>query len=162
MKNPNIHANTYLAAGAQVIDDVTLNSGCNVWYNAVIRGDAAPIVVGENTNIQDCAVLHASTDRPLIIGSGVTIGHSAVVHGCTVGDNVLIGMGSIILDGAVIGNDSIIGAGALVTKNTQIPPRSMVLGSPAKVKRQLTDEEVRGIVISYESYLEKVAAARKA
>lgn len=131
--------------GAAVNGDVTLGRGCSVWYNAVIRGDVSPIVIGEDTNIQDNAVLHTSHGLPLVLGRGVTVGHGAILHSCTVEDNVLIGMGAIVLDGAVIGRDSIVGAGALVTKNTQVPPGSMVLGSPAKVKRALTGEEIAAI-----------------
>lgn len=139
--------------GARVNGDVTFGHGCSVWYNAVIRGDEAPIFIGDNTNIQDNATLHTSYGPPLRIGSGVTIGHNAVVHGCTVGDNVLIGMGSIILDGAVIGSNCIVGAGALVTKGTVIPDGSMVLGSPAKVRRALTPEEIEGIRDNWLSYV---------
>ena len=131
--------------GAAVNGDVTLGRGCSVWYNAVIRGDVSPIHIDEDTNIQDNAVLHTSYQFPLVLGRGVTVGHGAILHGCTVEDNVLIGMGAIVLDGAVIGRDSIVGAGALVTKNTRIPPGSMVLGSPAKVKRALTEEEIAAI-----------------
>lgn len=131
--------------GAAVNGDVTLGRGCSVWYNAVIRGDVSPVIIGENTNIQDNAVLHTSHDLPLVLGRGVTVGHGAILHSCTVEDNVLIGMGAIVLDGAVIGRDSIVGAGALVTKNTRVPPGSMVLGSPARVKRPLTEEEIAAI-----------------
>ena len=131
--------------GAAVNGDVTLGRGCSVWYNAVIRGDVSPIRIDEDTNIQDNAVLHTSYQFPLVLGRGVTVGHGAILHGCTVEDNVLIGMGAIVLDGAVIGRDSIVGAGALVTKNPRIPPGSMVLGSPAKVKRALTEEEIAAI-----------------
>lgn len=131
--------------GAVVNGDVVLGKGCSVWYNAVIRGDVSPIRIGEDTNIQDNAVLHTSHGIPLVLGRGVTVGHGAILHSCTVEDNVLIGMGAILLDGAVIGENSIIGAGALVTKNTQIPPGSMVLGSPARVKRALTEEEIAAI-----------------
>lgn len=158
MNNPTIHESVYLAPGAQVHYDVTLSAGCSVWCNAVIRGDSAPISLGENSNVQDCAVLHASTGLPTIIGRGVTIGHGAIVHGCVMGDNVLVGMGSIILDGAVIGENTIIGAGALVTKNTVIPPGSMVLGSPAKVRRPLTEKEIEDIRESSEIYLRRSAA----
>lgn len=131
--------------GARVNGDVTLGRGSSVWYNAVIRGDAAPIRIGENTNIQDNAVLHTSAGMSLSLGNGVSVGHGAILHGCTVEDNVLVGMGAIVLDGAVIGRDSLVGAGALVTKNTVIPAGSMVLGSPAKVRRALSEEEKAGI-----------------
>lgn len=138
--------------GARVNGDVTMGRGCSVWYNAVIRGDEAAITIGENTNVQDNATLHTSYDHPLVVGSGVTVGHNAVLHSCTVGDNVLIGMGAIVLDDAIIGNDCIVGAGALVTKGTVIPDGSMVLGSPARVKRPLTGEEIEGIRINAAHY----------
>lgn len=147
--------NVVILPGAMVNGDVTLGRGCSVWYNAVIRGDVSPIRIGEDTNIQDNAVLHTSYDMPLVLGKGVTVGHGAILHSCTVKDNVLIGMGAIVLDGAVIGRDSIVGAGALVTKNTQVPPGSMVLGSPAKVKRALTEEEIASIRKNAQVYLEE-------
>ena len=139
--------------GAVVNGDVTLGKGCSVWYNAVVRGDVSPIIIGEDTNIQDNAVLHTSHGMPLVLGRGVTVGHGAILHSCTVEDNVLIGMGAILLDGAVIGRNSIVGAGALVTKNTQVPPGSMVLGSPAKVKRALTEEEIAAIQENAREYV---------
>ena len=143
--------------GACVVGDVTLGRGVSVWYNAVLRGDKGPIVVGENTNIQDCAVLHNRTT----VGSGCTLGHGAVVHGCTVGDNTLIGMGAVILDGAKIGNNCIVGAGALVTGKMDAPDGSMVLGSPAKVVRPLTEQEIQGIRESMEEYLALAQRCRK-
>lgn len=142
-----------LLPGARVNGDVTMGHGCSVWFNAVIRGDEAPITIGEDTNIQDNATLHTSYGHPLNVGSGVTVGHNAILHSCTVGDNCLIGMGSIVLDDAVIGRDCIVGAGALVTKNTVVPDGSMVLGSPAKVKRALTPEEIEGIRQNALSYV---------
>jgi carbonic anhydrase/acetyltransferase-like protein (isoleucine patch superfamily) len=141
--------------GARVSGDVTMGHGCSIWYNAVLRGDASPIVLGKNTNIQDNATVHGSHDAPTTVGNGVIVGHNAILHGCTVGDNTLIGMGSIVLDNAVIGQNCIVGAGALVTKNTVIPDGSMVLGSPAKVVRPLTPEEIQGIRTYCQSYLEK-------
>lgn len=130
--------------GGRVSGNVTMGHGCSVWYNAVVRGDEAPITIGENTNIQDNATLHTSYGHPLHVGSGVTVGHNAILHSCTVGDNTLIGMGAIVLDDAVIGRACIIGAGALVTKGTVVPDGSMALGSPARVKRALTPEEIEG------------------
>lgn len=134
-----------LLPGARVSGDVAMGSGCSVWYNAVIRGDEAPITIGEDTNIQDNCTLHTSYGHPLQVGSGVTVGHNAILHSCTVGDNCLIGMGAIVLDDAVIGRDCIVGAGALVTKGTVVPDGSMVLGCPARVKRALTAEAIEGI-----------------
>ncbi len=129
--------NIFVAEGAKVIGDVTLNSGSNIWFNAVLRGDDDSITIGNNTNIQDNCTVHCSKGTPTVIGNYVTVGHNAVVHGCTVEDNCLIGMGATILDGAVIGEGSIVGANALVTGNTIIPPNSLVLGSPAKVVKEI-------------------------
>ncbi len=139
-----------IAEGAVVAGDVTLGKGVSVWYNAVIRGDQGAIAIGGNTNVQECAVIHEQT----IIGRDCTIGHGAIVHGCTVGDNTLIGMGAIVLTGARIGRDCIIGAGSLVTGRMDIPDGSMVLGNPAKVVRPLTEAEVQLICDSMEEYLE--------
>ena len=141
-------ADVLICEGARVSGDVTLGKGVSVWYNAVIRGDDGAITVGEGTNIQDCAVLHEETR----IGTGCTIGHGAIVHGCTVGDNVLIGMGAIVLNGAKIGDNCIVGAGALVTGKMDAPAGSMILGSPAKVVRPLTAEELAGNRQSAEGY----------
>lgn len=137
------HPTVRVAPGAYVLGDATLGPHCSVWYNAVIRADEAPIVIGADTNIQDCAVVHVSTGHPTTIGEGVTVGHGAIVHGCTVGANTLVGMGAIILDDAEIGCDCIIGAGALVTRGTRIPNGTMAYGNPARVIRSLTDEEIK-------------------
>ena len=139
-----------IAEGAAVVGDVTLGKGVSVWYNAVIRGDQGPIRIGENTNIQECAVLHQTTT----VGAGCTVGHGAIVHGCTVGDNTLIGMGAIVLTGAKIGNDCLVGAGALVTGKMDIPDGSLVLGNPAKVVRPLTEAEIQENRASMEEYLD--------
>ena len=144
-----------LLPGAKVSGKVTLGNGCSVWYNAVIRGDEAPISVGENSNVQDNAVLHTSDGTPLIVGSGVTVGHSAILHSCTVGDNSLIGMGAIVLDGAVVGRDCIVGAGALVTGGTVIPDGHMALGSPARVTRPLRPEEIAHNRENCEAYVRR-------
>lgn len=145
--------NVIILPGARVNGDVTFGHGCSVWYNTVIRGDEAPILIGENSNIQDNSTLHTSAGHPMTIGSGVTVGHNVVLHSCHIRDNCLIGMGSIILDDAVIGENSIVGAGALVTKGTVVPAGSMVLGSPARVKRPLTGEEIEGIRHNCQAYL---------
>ena len=137
-------ADVLICEGAAVVGDVTLGKGVSVWYNAAIRGDQGPIVVGEDTNIQECAVLHETST----IGKGCTIGHGAVVHGCTVGDNTLIGMGAIVLTGARIGNNCLVGAGALVTGKMDVPDGSLVLGNPAKVIRPLTAAEIAENVAS--------------
>jgi carbonic anhydrase/acetyltransferase-like protein (isoleucine patch superfamily) len=132
---------------------VTLGDSASVWYNAVLRGDINRIVVGHHSNVQDGAVLHLADEFPCLVGNYVTIGHSAVVHACTVGDECLIGMGAVILDGAVIGEQSIIGARALVTQGTQIPPGSLVLGAPAKVARSLSAEERQRLKYWAEKYV---------
>ena len=137
---PKIDESVLLCSGAAVVGDVTLGKHVSVWYNAVLRGDEGAIKVGDNTNIQDRAVMHEETT----VGAGCTIGHGAIVHGCTVGDNVLIGMGAIVLNGAKIGDNCIVGAGALVTGKMDAPAGSMILGSPAKVVRPLTEAEIEG------------------
>ena len=143
--------------GAKVSGDVTLGKGVNVWYNAVIRGDDGAVSVGEDTNIQDNAVLHEETT----VGRGCTIGHGAIVHGCTVGDNTLIGMGAIVLNGARIGSNCVVGAGAVVTGKMDAPDGSMILGSPAKIVRSLKESEIEGNRASARGYLETAAAYRK-
>ena len=144
--------------GAKVCGDVTLGRGVSVCYNAVIRGDQGAVTVGEGTNIQDCAVLHERT----VLGAGCTVGHGAIVHGCTVGDNVLIGMGAVVLNGARIGSNCLVGAGALVTGCMDAPEGSLILGSPAKVVRPLTAEEIAGNRASAREYREAAEAYRKA
>jgi carbonic anhydrase/acetyltransferase-like protein (isoleucine patch superfamily) len=160
-KEPSLGKGVYIAKGAVVLGDVTLGEHSSVWYNAVLRGDIHQIVVGHHTNIQDNAVLHLADDFPCLVGNYVTVGHSAVVHACTVGDEVLVGMGAVILDGAVIGEQSIIGAKALVTQGTKIPPGSLVLGAPAKVVRELTRKERAGIKAWAQKYVENAAYCLK-
>jgi gamma-carbonic anhydrase len=140
-KQPVLGPNVYIAKTAVVLGDVTLGAHSSVWYNAVLRGDINRIVVGDYSNIQDNAVVHLADDYPCLIGRHVTVGHSAIVHACTVEDECLIGMGATVLDGAVIGSQSIVGANALVTQGTIVPPGSMVLGSPAKVVRSLSVDD---------------------
>ena len=144
-RTPTLGSNVYIARTAVVIGDVTLGDNSSVWYGAVLRGDIHRIVVGANSNVQDNAVLHLADDFPCLIGDWVTIGHSATVHACTIEDECLIGMGSSILDGAVIGAQSIIGANALVPPGMKVPPGSMVLGTPGKVVRMLTEAERQGL-----------------
>lgn len=139
-----------IAENAVVVGDVTLGQECGIWYGAVLRGDEGAIVIGDRTNIQDNAVVH----EDVTLGSGCTIGHGAVVHGCTVGDNTLIGIGAVILNGARIGRDCIVGAGALVTGKMDAPAGSMILGSPARVVRPLTAEEIEGNRQSARKYVE--------
>ncbi len=156
-RQPKLGKNTYITRSAAVLGDVTLGAYSSIWYNAVVRGDINRIVIGHHSNIQDNAVVHLADDYPCIIGNYVTVGHSAIVHACTVGDDVLVGMGAVILDGAVIGRQSIIGAGALVTQGTKIPPGSMVLGAPAKVVRPLTAKERAGLKSWARKYVDNAA-----
>lgn len=144
-KTIKIAKDTFVAETADVLGDVTMGEGSSIWYNAVIRGDISYIKIGKFTNIQDNATAHVDTNQSTKIGDYVTIGHNAIVHGCTVGDNSLIGMGAIILNGAVIGDNCIIGAGTLITEGAIIPPNSLVIGSPGKIKRQITGEEIKTI-----------------
>ena len=144
-KKPALGKNVFIAKNATVIGDVTLGAHSSVWYGAVLRGDINRIVVGHHSNIQDNAVLHLADDFPCLLGNWVTVGHGAIVHACTVGDETLVGMGAVILDGAVIGKQSLIGAKALVTQGTKIPPGSLVLGAPAKVVRKFSKRRTRRI-----------------
>ena len=150
-----IDKSVFIADGAKVIGDVEISKNGSVWFNAVIRADLGSVKIGENSNVQDNAVVHTSKDFGVQIGDNVTIGHSAIVHGCTVGNNVLIGMGAIVLDGAVIEDNCIIGAGTLVTHGKVIPEGSLAYGNPVKVVRQLTDDEIRSITDNAISYAEK-------
>ena len=142
MKEPHIHPSAFVASNATVLGDVTVGAHSSVFFGAVIRAEHDAITIGDRTNIQDNCVLHVDKGFPLSVGQNVTVGHGAILHGCTVGDNTLIGMGAIVLNGAVIGRDCIIGAGALVTGNTVIPDGSLAVGSPAKVRRQVTEDEI--------------------
>ena len=151
-RKPSIGAGVYVARGAVVVGAVTLGDHSSVWYNAVLRGDINEIIVGHHTNIQDNAVLHLEDNLPCQVGNYVTVGHSAIVHACSVGDESLIGMGAIILDGARIGRQCLIGAKALITQRTEVPDGSLVLGSPAKVVRALTEEERQRLKPSAEKY----------
>ncbi len=151
---PTIPSSCFLEETGIVIGDVVLGEHCSVWFHAVIRGDVNFIRLGNRTNVQDLCMLHVTHDtNPLIIGADVTIGHSVVLHGCTIKDRVLIGMGAIIMDGAVIGEDSVVGAGALITEGTIVPPKSLILGSPAKVKRPVTEKELAWIKESADNYV---------
>lgn len=160
-RKPVLGNGVYIANTATVVGDVTLGEHSSVWYGAVLRGDINRIVVGHHTNIQDNAVLHLADDFPCIVGNHVTIGHSAIVHACTVGDDVLIGMGAVILDGAEIGAQSLIGAKALVKQGMKIPPGSLVVGMPARVVRALTDDEKKALRASAEKYAANAAYCLK-
>ncbi|WP_341578864.1 gamma carbonic anhydrase family protein [Microbacterium schleiferi] len=159
---PVIDDSAFLAAGARVIGDVRLGAQSSVWYNAVLRGDSASITVGAGSNLQDNVSVHVDADSPVVVGENVSVGHNAVVHGCTVEDGCLIGMGSVILSGAVIGAGSLVAGGALVLGGTIVPPGSMVAGVPAKVRRELTEEERLGILRNAEVYREHIVEHREA
>lgn len=156
--SPKIHPSAFLTPSSDVIGDVEIGENASIWFNVTIRGDVNTIRIGEDTNVQDGSVLHVThKTAPLEIGKGVTIGHAVTLHGCTVKDYCLIGMRAVVLDGAVIGEESFVGAGALVTQGTIVPPRSMVLGSPAKVVRPVKPEELAFLHQSPENYKQYVA-----
>ena len=150
---PQVDASAWVADSAQVIGDVHLAASSSVWFGAVLRGDNDPIKVGEGSNIQDGSMLHTDKGKPLDIGRHVTIGHNVILHGCTIGDESLIGMGAIVLNGAKIGKHCLVGAGALVTENKEFPDGSLIVGNPAKVVRSLTDEQIAGLKRSAEGYM---------
>jgi carbonic anhydrase/acetyltransferase-like protein (isoleucine patch superfamily) len=150
-----IHPSAFIAPDAQVLGDVTIEENVGIWYHTTIRGDRASIHIGKGSNVQDNCVVHVGSDQPVTIGDNVTIGHSAVVHGCTIGDNTLIGMGAILMNGASVGSNCIIGAGSLVTQNAVIPNDSLVLGSPGKVIRSVTREEIQANLTNAKLYVEE-------
>lgn len=157
LKKPVVGEHVYLAPGAIVRGDVTLQEEVSVWFHAVIRAEEGSITIGRGSNIQDGCVVHVDKGGTVRVGEQVTVGHNAVVHGCSVGDNTLIGMGAIIMNDAVIGKDCIVAAGALVTERTVIPDNSLVMGSPARVKRALTPEEIRSNSFNARHYVEEAA-----
>ena len=152
-KRPRVAATAWVAPNASVIGDIRLGANVSIWWNATLRGDNDPIHIGDNSNIQDGSVLHTDDGVPMSIGANVTVGHLVMLHGCTVGDNSLIGIGSVILNRAVIGRDSIVGANTLIPEGKVFPERSLIVGSPGKVVRQLTDEEVAKLRQSAEHYV---------
>lgn len=158
---PQINPSAFVATEATLIGAVTLQAGASVWPGAAIRADNEPIAIGENTNIQEGAVLHVDAGKPLHIGRNVTVGHQAMLHGCTVEDGALIGIQAVVLNGAVIGRHSLVGAGALVTEGKIFPERSLILGAPAKAVRTLSDEEVAGLEESARSYAERAQRYRE-
>jgi carbonic anhydrase/acetyltransferase-like protein (isoleucine patch superfamily) len=160
-KGPTIHSSAWVVPGATVLGDVILEEESSVWYGAVLRGDINRIIIGPRSNVQDNAVVHVDTNYPTTIGELVTIGHTAVVHACTIDNEVLVGMGAIILDDVEVGPRSIIGANALVTMGTKVPPGSLVLGSPAEIRRQLTLDEQNDIARWAWSYVESTKRYRE-
>lgn len=156
---PQLDEDVWVADSAQVIGRVTLGEGASVWFNCVVRGDQPePIAIGARSNIQDGSVLHSDAGKPLTIGEDVTVGHNVILHGCTIGDGTLIGMGAVVLNGAHIGKGCLVGAGALVTEGKTFPDGSLIVGSPAVAKRELSPEQQRGLVLSAAHY---VANARR-
>ncbi len=149
-----IDPSAYIAPSAEIVGPVTIGAESSVWFGAIVRGDTDRIVIGRRTNLQDGSIVHVDAGSPALIGDGVTVAHRAVVHGSIVDDDVLIGIGAIVLSGARIGRESIIGAGALVTGGTVVPPRSMVLGLPGRVVRQVTDEELETVRKTAQRYVE--------
>jgi carbonic anhydrase/acetyltransferase-like protein (isoleucine patch superfamily) len=149
---PQLHAESWVAPNATLIGPVTLAARVSVWYNATLRAEFEPIEIGEGSNIQDGVTVHVDPGFPARIGAGVTVGHNAVLHGCTIEDDVLVGMGAIVLNGAVVGAGSLVAAGAVVPQGAVIPPRSLVAGVPGKVRRSLGDEEVAGNRFNAEAY----------
>ena len=152
-KKPQLGERVFVAPGSFVIGNVTIGTDSSIFYGTVVRGDTDTITIGEGTNIQDNCTLHINSGDPLRIGSGVTVGHNAIVHACTIGDNVLIGIGAIVLDGAVIEDDSIVAAGSLVPPGKTYPAGSMIMGSPARVVRELSDQEKANIRKTAQGYV---------
>lgn len=152
--SPRVHPSCFVEDSAQVVGDVELGEDSSVWFNAVLRGDVNPIRIGRRTNIQDLSVVHVTRQtHPTHVGDDVTVGHRVILHGCTVGHRVLVGMGAILMDGVEVGDECIIGAGALLTPGTKVPPGSLVVGSPGKVKRPITEEERAFLRKSAEGYV---------
>ncbi|MBQ7840381.1 MAG: gamma carbonic anhydrase family protein [Lachnospiraceae bacterium] len=155
IKTPHIHESAFIAPGVAVYGDVTVGADCSIWFNATVRAEGASISVGEGSNIQDNCVVHVDPGHAVELGRNVTIGHGAILHGCRIGDNTLVGMGAIILNDAVIGKNCIIGAGALVTQNTIVQDNCLLIGSPAKVKRKVTEQEVLHNLKNAQHYIEE-------
>ncbi|MCM2577400.1 gamma carbonic anhydrase family protein [Streptomyces meridianus] len=153
-KEPRIHPEAFAAPTAVVVGDVTLGAGSSVWYHAVLRGDGDSITLGSQSNVQDNCTVHADPGFPVVVGDRVSVGHNAVLHGCTVEDDVLVGMGATVLNGARIGTGSLIAAQALVPQGMEVPPGSLVAGVPAKVRRELTAEERAGLELNAAVYVE--------
>lgn len=153
-KKPAAGHDCWFAENAVIVGDVKMGRNCTVWFNAIVRGDVNSIVIGNNTNIQDGAVIHCTYEKAAtVIGSNVSIGHNAIVHGCTVEDNVLIGMGAIVMDNAVIGSGSVIGAGAIVLENTVIEPNSVYVGNPARKIKDTSEKEIETIMRTAKNYI---------
>ena len=159
-RRPQVHADTWIAPDANVIGEVILEEGASIWFCSTLRGDNEPIVIGAGTNVQENCVFHTDEDMPLTVGRNCTIGHKVMLHGCTIGDNTLVGMGATVLNGARIGNNCLIGAGALITENKQIPDGSLVMGAPGKVVRELDENTINMLTRSAEHYQDKMRCFR--
>ncbi len=157
---PQIADSAWVAASAEVMGNVKLGADASIWFGAVLRGDNDPITIGAGSNVQDGSVLHADIGQPLTLGERVTVGHKVMLHGCTIGDESLIGIGAVVLNGAKIGRHCLVGAGALVTEGKEFPDGSMILGSPARVVRQLTPEQIEGLRGSALGYVENARRFR--
>ena len=151
---PQIHSSAWVADSAQIMGAVTMGADASVWFGATVRGDTEHITIGEGANIQDGSVLHADHGMPLTVGKHVTVGHMVMLHGCTIGDESLIGIGAVVLNGAKIGRNCLVGAGSLVTEGKEFPDGSMIMGTPAKVVRQLTPEQIEGLRQSARHYID--------
>ena len=158
---PKVHATCFVAPSADVIGRVVMAAHASIWFNAVARGDNEAITIGECSNVQDNTVLHTDPGKPLVIGDRVTVGHSAMLHGCRIGNGCLVGVGSIILNDAVIGESCLVGANTLITEGKEFPPRSMIVGSPGRVIRELDDREIGDIADIAAIYVEKIARYRR-
>lgn len=158
---PRIDESAYLTDSATVIGDVTLKANSSLWYGVTIRGDTEPITIGENSNIQEGTVMHTDKGYPLTVGDNVTVGHQAMLHGCTIGDGSLIGIQAVVLNGAKIGRNCLVGAGALVTEGKEFPDNSLIIGSPAKAVRTLTDEQLEGLKKSADIYVQRAKNYRQ-
>jgi len=154
---PYVDASAYVTDSASVIGQVHLAANTSIWFGAALRGDNELISIGEGSNVQECAVLHTDIGYPLVVGKNVTIGHQAMLHGCTVGDGSLIGIQAVVLDGAVIGKNCLVAAGALVTSGKEFPDNSLIMGSPAKAVRELTQEQINDIQRGVTTYIERAA-----
>jgi len=150
---PDIHDSAWIADTAQVMGAVSLHANTSVWFNAVIRGDTETITIGEGSNIQDLAVIHADNGLPVVVGKHVTVGHQVMLHGCTIGDESLIGIAAVVLNGARIGKNCVVGAGSVVTEGKEFPDGSLIMGTPAKVVRELTPEQIEGLRNSAKHYM---------
>ncbi|QIL81287.1 gamma carbonic anhydrase family protein [Diaphorobacter sp. HDW4A] len=158
---PSVPESAWIADSAKVLGDVVLGEDASVWFGSVVRGDTDKITIGAGTNIQDLSVLHADRGVPLVIGANVTVGHQVMLHGCTIGDESLIGIGAVVLNGAKIGKNCLVGAGSLVTEGKEFPDGSMILGSPAKVVKQLSPEQIEGLRRSAQHYVENAHRFKK-